>query len=77
MRSREPLTTDVIGIAVGILMIAFAVSRLGNQIQYAPGDPRAQAGVNLAITIIGVTAGVFVLSVAVVRLLMGLRARRP
>ena len=40
--NREPLLSDVIGMVVGIGLIAVAYGGQFNQIRYVPGDNRAE-----------------------------------
>ena len=74
---RESLTTDAIGIAVGVGMILVAFSRLGNQIPYGAGDLRGEPWFNVLITAVLVAGGLFAGTVGVVRILLGVRTRRP
>jgi hypothetical protein len=74
--NREPLLSDVIGMVVGVGLIAVAYGRQFNQIQYLPGDNRAEPWFDPALAIIFTVAGVFCFVVASIRLLQGLRARR-
>ena len=74
--NREPLLSDVIGMVVGVGLIAVAYGRQFNQIQYLPGDNRAEPWFDPVFAIIFTLAGVFRFVVASIRLLQGLRARR-
>jgi hypothetical protein len=73
---REPLTTDIIGVVVGLGGIAVAILRLSNDITYLPSDPRSQPWfdplVSGAIGLVSILA----LIVASIRLIQGLRDRR-
>lgn len=77
MRSsdRESLTEDVIGIVVGLGMIAVALLRLGNNIEYLPSDPRSQSWFDPLVSSILGLGGLFALIVATIRLAQGLRDR--
>jgi len=74
--TREPLLTDVIGMVVGVGMIAGAQGFQFNQIQYLPGDIRGEPWFGPASAIFFTVVGLFFFVVASVRLLQGLRARR-
>jgi hypothetical protein len=74
-QGRESLLTDVIALAVGIVIIFVAIGRLGNQIVYLPDDARAQPGVNVAISAVMVIIGTIPLIVGLVRLIQGIRQR--
>jgi hypothetical protein len=73
---REPLLTDLIGMFVGVTMIAVGYLRQFNDIQYLPGDNRAETWFDPAVAIILTVAGLFAFVVGSIRLLQGLRARR-
>jgi hypothetical protein len=73
---REPLLTDLIGMFVGVTMIAVGYLRQFNDIQYLPGDNRAEPWFDPAVAIILTVAGLFAFLVGSIRLLQGLRARR-
>jgi flagellar motor component MotA len=73
---REPLLTDLIGMFVGVTMIAVSYLRQFNDIQYLPGDNRAEPWFDPAVAIILTVAGLFAFLVGSIRLLQGLRARR-
>ena len=73
---REPLLTDVIGMFVGVAMIAVGYLRQFNDIQYLPGDNRAEPWFDPAVAILLTVGGVFAFLVGSIRLLQRLRARR-
>ena len=73
---REPLLTDIIGMVVGVGMMAVAYLRQFNQVQYLPGDSRGEPWFDPIVAIIFITVGLFFFLVASIRLLQGLRARR-
>jgi hypothetical protein len=72
---REPILTDIIGMFAGVTMIAVGYLRQFNQIQYQPGDNRAEPWFNPAVAIILTVAGLFAFLVGSIRLLQNLRAR--
>lgn len=74
-RRRETLQTDIILMITGPGMIAVAFLRMGNNISYPPGDPRAEPWFDPAIAVVLGLMGVFVFAVGAVRLLQGLRDR--
>ena len=73
---REPLLTDVIGMCVGVLLIAVGYFRQFNDIQYLPGDNRGEPWFDPAVAIALTVCGLFAFLVGSIRLLQGLRARR-
>lgn len=73
--NRESLQTDVIIMVTGPMIIAIAILRLGNNIAYLPGDPRAEPSFDLVVIALGVVLGVFLFTFGAIRLVQGLRNR--
>jgi hypothetical protein len=74
-KGREPLLTDVIGVAVGLIVIMVAITRFGNQIPYLPDDPRARPDVNLAISVVLGIIGTIAALIGAIRLVLGIRGK--
>lgn len=71
---RESLTADVIGIVVGLGMIAWAMLP-PSDIAYLPGDARGQPWYHPLLASIFVVFGVLFFSLFAIRLLQGLHHR--
>ncbi len=72
---REPLLTDVIFMLFGVLGIAVAIARLGNNIEYLPSDVRTEPWFDPLVSSIMVLISLFFLIVGAIRLLQRLRER--
>jgi hypothetical protein len=74
---REPLLTDVMFVFVGLGVIAVGYGWQFNAIKYRPGDIRATPEFDAAMLTIAVVGGLFFIVVGSIRLVQGLRRRRP
>jgi hypothetical protein len=74
---REPLLTDVIMVLVGLGGIAVGYGRQFNAIDYPPGDVRGTPSFDADFLAITVVTGLFAIVVGSIRLVQGLRRRRP
>jgi hypothetical protein len=74
---REPLLTDVIAIMVGLGGIAVGYTRQFNAIEYPRGDVRGTPEFDATFLTISIVFGLFAIVVGSIRLVQGLRRRRP
>jgi len=73
---RESPQTDLGFIVLGLVIVLFALLRLGSTIEYLPNDPRAQPWFNPLITAIGVAVGIITVLVGAIRLWQWRRNRK-